>query len=231
MFGFIDETWNPVAMKCPYDCYNGGCWATRLKEGKLKETERYRDLGAEPVLIRKELDRKFKPNTFVFVEDMGDLMAPLVPVEWIIEVIKVMKRNPQTKFLLLTKNPNRFLLIAEYLPSNVTLGATIETNRDTTAFSKAPSTRSRFEAMAKLKWTNKLIVHEPICAFDTQELAMWDLAVKPKDIVIGYDNYKNYLPEPSLAQTRQFMDILRAAKLNVIEKTMREAWNEAKGGN
>jgi hypothetical protein len=60
---------------------------------------------------------------------------------------------------------------------------------------------------------------------------MWDLAVKPKDIVIGYDNHHCKLPEPSLAQTRQFMDILRAAKLNVIEKTMREAWNEAKGGN
>jgi len=33
MFSFITKTWNPIAGgPCPFNCYKGGCWATKLKK-------------------------------------------------------------------------------------------------------------------------------------------------------------------------------------------------------
>jgi hypothetical protein len=43
-------------------------------------------------------------------------------------------------------------------------------------------------------------------------------------IAVGYDNYKNYLPEPSLKRTQDLISKLRKAGIAVYEKTIRKAW-------
>jgi protein gp37 len=222
MFEFIDETWNPVAMRCPHRCRY--CWSEELKDGKLRGSPRYRNLRNlkdAPVLIEKELDRKFKSGTRVFVEDMGDLFADSIPVEWISKIIKIIRNFPQASFLFMTKNPRRYLSIEEHLPFSVLLGVTIETDRDTSKFSHAPSPRQRFDAMAALRWRMKFVSIEPICDFDLDELAAWIYTINPQMVAVGYDNYNNFLPEPPLDKTMSL--ITRLEKFTrVYRKTIRE---------
>jgi hypothetical protein len=51
--------------------------------------------------------------------------------------------------------------------------------------------------------------------------------IKPELIVIGYDNYNNGLPEPSLAKTEKFIKDLRDKGFHVQTKTLREKNGEA----
>jgi hypothetical protein len=53
------------------------------------------------------------------------------------------------------------------------------------------------------------------------------VAAEPRAVAIGYDNYDNKLPEPSLTKTLQLIDSLEKAGITVYRKTLREAWNNA----
>ncbi len=58
---------------------------------------------------------------------MCDLFGSWIPNEWIEQVIKVVKENPQHTFQFLTKNPKRYLEFN--FPENCWLGATVESGR------------------------------------------------------------------------------------------------------
>lgn len=222
MFPFITETWN-VVIGCKHDC--SYCWAQKLAEGRLKSLGgRYVD-GFKPKLIEKELHRKFKPDAFVFVSDMGDMFGDWVPKEWIIKVINHIKKFPDTTFLFLTKNPNRYFEFLEIIPQNVILGATIETNRDYKHISKALSVAKRFEAMSRIETHRCFISIEPIMYFDFNKFADMIYDIHPVMVAIGYDNYSNNLKEPSLAKTmkliREIQD-MEDGDIFVYRKTLRE---------
>jgi protein gp37 len=152
---------------------------------------------------------------------MGDLFAKIIPAQWIAKIVKIIRRFPQTQFLFLTKNPSRYVGLEEYFPFNVTLGATIETNRSMLAFSKAPDTHDRFDAMSTVQSRQTFIAIEPICDFDVNDFASWIYTIQPWAVAVGYDNYENHLPEPSLDKTFQL--IARLEKFTrVIRKTLRE---------
>jgi hypothetical protein len=44
-------------------------------------------------------------------------------------------------------------------------------------------------------------------------------------MAVGYDNYNNRLPEPTLSKTMQLIDCLEKTGITVYRKTLREAWN------
>jgi protein gp37 len=225
MFSFVTETWNPIAMHCPHDCYFGGCWAEALKRGRLKNTAKYKDLS-EPKLIEKELHlnqhNHWKKGDYVFVEDMGDLFAFNVPDEFINQVLLTIWDNPDAKFLLLTKNPKRMVAWQKHIPENCLCGCTIETTMPLKAISKAPATCNRYKAMKKLDHPHKMICIEPIINFNSVQFLAWIEEIKPELVVIGYDNYHCSLPEPSLAKTQKFIAALRYEHFNVQTKTLRE---------
>jgi len=223
MFSFITKTWNPV-VGCQHFC--SYCWARKLAKGKLRNTKRYAD-GFKPKLIEKEIYRRFNPRDFVFVCDMGDLFGDWVPDNWILKVFEAIEYNAKSQFLLLTKNPKRYLEFEQDIPFNCILGATIETNRPITAkFSKAPLPIERWRAMRDLDWGYKFICMEPIMDFDLPIVFNWIVSLAPElwGIAIGYDNYQNSLPEPALAKTKHLIGLLN--KLNyhfTLEiKTLRE---------
>jgi len=91
MFPFVTKTWNPIT-GCLHGCKY--CWAHSLNE----------------------LYRRFRSGDFVFVTDMGDLFGKWVDVEWIIKVFRVIKAHPEATFLLLTKNPQRYLGLERVTP-------------------------------------------------------------------------------------------------------------------
>lgn len=231
MFSFINKTWNPIAMKCRHGCLY--CWAEALKKGRLKNARRYRNLNGliearrkmgdsdcSAMLMTEELSKRFRAGDYVFVEDMGDLFGSWVPAQWIYEVLKVIEACPDAKFLLLTKNPARML---DYrFPENVVCGCTIETTLNIREVSKAPDPMDRYLAMKELNHPHKMICIEPIMDFEPAKFLCWIDEIKPELIVIGYDNYNNGLPEPSLAKTKKFIDCLQYAHFNIQTKTLRE---------
>ncbi|MHC1635854.1 MAG: DUF5131 family protein [Candidatus Methanospirareceae archaeon] len=210
MFSFVSETWNPV-VGCFHNCVY--CYSRRLATTRLKHNERYKD-GFKPKLVEKEFKRKFKPDTLVFVSDMGDLLGSWVPEEWIKRVLEHIRKFPKTQFLLLTKNPVRYLEFLEenVIPENCILGATIETNRPTDRISNAPSPLVRYIAMKDLRkeWKGTLMVSiEPIMDFDKKQFREMIWEIEPDFVVVGYDNYKCDIPKPKVEKTLEFIDELK----------------------
>lgn len=86
------------------------------------EDSSYRDLGITPYPLgfmptfhRYKLDEPKgwqKPRT-IFVCSMADLFGEWVPVEWIEEVFQACESAPWHRYMFLTKNPGRYLKLAE----------------------------------------------------------------------------------------------------------------------
>jgi protein gp37 len=214
------KTWNPVK-GCLHDC--SYCWAKKYALERLsKMNEKYRD-GFAPKLAESELKRHFK-NQFVLVSDMGDLFGEWVPEEWITKVIAATKNSPSSVFRILTKNPSRCKDFVHLCGDNVILGATIESNR-AYAVSKAPPVSERARAMTELSYKRKFVSVEPILDFDIDAFADMIEGIAPEIVAVGYDNWSNRLPEPSLAKTLQFIDRLNEFT-TVRKRTLREAWTQ-----
>ena len=61
----------------------------------------------------------------VFTVSMGDLFGYFIPPDWIGQIFQVIYENPQWNFILLTKNPKRYLYLN--FPPNCWIGATADT--------------------------------------------------------------------------------------------------------
>lgn len=224
MFPFITQTWNPLAMKCKHECYNMGCWAEALKKGKLQHTKKYGNLTDEVTLHVKELCRKFKDNDTVFVEDMGDLFGEWVPASMINVVLKVIKENPQAKFLLLTKNPLRiYREFADRITENCIVGATIETHKTIADQWKAPPVAQRILALEAFDFPHKMISIEPIMDFDLTEFVTILKRIRGLErVAVGYDNYTCGFEEPTLEKTKLLIAELDLFVPEVYVKSLRE---------
>lgn len=231
MFPFITRTWNPLGGECRHGCVY--CWARKLAaERKMAKYQ------GEARVHGSGLKWKFKPEEFVFVCDMVDLLGAWVHQSSISFILDMIKDNPKTNFLLLTKNPKRYLELLDFLPTNVVLGCTLESNLNYSEISKAPSQFQRlywFTQLAEVerlrfagdRTSHKLFVSvEPILDFNFENfvdvLCNW---IKPWAVAVGYDNYGCGLPEPPLAKTMQFIEALEKAGITVYKKTLREAWD------
>ena len=68
----------------------------------------------EPTLHRYRLDEPYqRRGQNIFVCSMADLFGEWVPDEWIEEVMKACLLSPQHRYLFLTKNPGRYMRLAE----------------------------------------------------------------------------------------------------------------------
>ena len=212
------KTWNPV-IGCLHGC--SYCWAKRFALERLSNTEKYK-AGFAPKLAENDLCKRFR-NQFVFVSDMGDLFGEWVPKEWILRVIEATRNSPSSDFLFLTKNPSRYEEFVHLCQKNIVLGATIETNRSYD-FSKAPPVAERAKAMIDLKYGRKFISIEPIMDFDLEIFAGWIKEIAPIRAAVGYDNWSNCLPEPSLSKTLKLIKRLEEFTC-VNRRTLRQAYS------
>jgi len=230
MFPFITKTWNPLGGECLHQCYY--CWA-QGPEG-LAKTHNMKKYRGKPSLIDKEFQRKFRMyEDFIFVCDMLDLFGTWVPNDYIIAILNFCRKNSQVSFLLLTKNPDAYFHFYDNIPPNCYFGCTIESNRDYPELSRAPAQSKRLELMLKLSHAingNHILARgrtfisiEPILEFDYEPFVSKLLKMRPWAVAIGYDNYDNKLPEPSLAKTMQLIDRLEKAGITVYRKTLRAA--------
>lgn len=74
--------------------------------------------GFEPTFHRYKLDEpeKWKKPRNIFVCSMGDLFGAWIADEWIQEVLQACEAAPQHRYLFLTKNPDRYVHLADLLP-------------------------------------------------------------------------------------------------------------------
>lgn len=213
-------------MHCEHEC--SYCWSEILKKGRLKNTAKYRDLSV-PKLVEKEFSKRFGSLDFVFVEPMGDLFGDWIPEEMIMRVLTFMQ-NHSGKWLLLTKNPKRMWMFKHHIPTRrATVGITLETNRVTSAFSKAPVPLHRAISFSQFAYygqdVQRFICIEPIMDFDLADFVQLIAICQPQKVAVGYDNYPNRhpaLPEPELAKTRDLIKHLGFMGIERIEKTLRE---------
>jgi protein gp37 len=240
MFRSVTHT-NNIITGCTHVCVY--CTARDLANGRLRERylanknlalplqpQTYREATGEVCLSNpyhdpfyhrfwpERLKTPCKPGETIFLNFMGDAFCKEVPSEWIQQEITYAAKYPDTDFLLCTKNPARY---AEFeFPSNVILGATIETTFYSDDYSKAPSLMNRIFELSVTLHPRKFISIEPIMGGDMDLMIDLISVLRPEVIEIGADNHRKHLPEPSAAEVRQLLDGLRKAlpDCKVIEK-------------
>lgn len=112
-------------------------------------------VGFEPILHRYRLPmlaQKKKPAK-IFVVSMGDLFGEWVPDSWIKEVFKACDAAPWHTYLFLTKNPGRYIELAERgiirTGDNFWYGSTITGPDDTYFWSANVNTFASIEPILK----------------------------------------------------------------------------------
>ena len=97
--------------------------------------------GFAPTFHRYRLGepKKLKKPQNIFVCSMADLFGDWVPDEWIKEVFRACEEAPQHRYLFLTKNPDRYIKLAEkdLLPRKHWYGYTVTKDSDLWEFHHA----------------------------------------------------------------------------------------------
>ena len=201
MYEFVTHMWGPIRGRCKHDC--SYCYMKKWPLPPLHVDEKD--------LLKTDLGQ----GNFIFVCHTIDLFADDVPADWIQRVLRQLRAYPINKYLLQSKNPERFLEFVDRCPPNVLFGTTIETNRAIVK-SKAPPYAERAEALARLheKGYETMVTIEPIFDFDLGELVELVVTANPVWVNIGADSKGHNLPEPSKEKVEKLINALRE-KTNV----------------
>lgn len=216
MFPFINaKPWNPLGGECLHKCRY--CWVEQLKKLYPALKAKY---SGNPRIIEHELKRisQYKKGDFAFVCDCTDLFGYWVPKEFIQRILDALATSPAT-FLLLTKNPKRYLEFV--IPKNCVVGTTIESDIDH-LLSGIPQ-EYRLKAIAEMaaKGNRTMISVEPVMLF-SDEFPFKIIEAHPEFVAVGYDNYNHNLTEPHLSTTEALCRIVEDAGITVYRKTLRE---------
>ena len=132
---WTESTWNPVTgcTKISPGCKH--CYAERMAK-RLKAMGQSNYLNGFEVTLQEralEIPLKWKKSQVIFVNSMSDLFHNKVPADFILRVFNVMNRADWHCFQVLTKRPERLLVLNDQLPwqSNIWMGVSVE-NEDYT---------------------------------------------------------------------------------------------------
>ena len=200
MFKSVGWTHNSI-WGCTHNCKY--CYARRL-------TERW-GRSFEPQ-IREHFFKDKMPDdgSWIFVGSMGDVFCNGVPDEWIMRLLDFIKNcRADNKFLLQTKNPNRFpwfIHELEEVKHKIIVGTTLETTWST-PWSDAPPTDSRAEHLIHMKRRGfkTFLSLEPIADFNSVTMKRWINQISPEAIEIGKENYTHFTEPPS---DRKLLDLI-----------------------
>ena len=129
---WTEATWNPVTgcTKISSGCKN--CYAERMTRRLQAMGQPNYASGFNVKTHRKvlALPLRWKKSRRVFVNSMSDLFHEDVPVEFILEVFRIMRMAPQHTFQVLTKRSGNLRNLNQIIcwPDNVWMGVTVENN-------------------------------------------------------------------------------------------------------
>jgi protein gp37 len=153
---WTQETWNPTTgcTKISAGCKN--CYAeTMAKRLKAMKNPKYLngfDLTLHPEVLN--LPNTWQKPRTVFVNSMSDMFHSDIPDTYIESVFKIMNKNPQHTFQILTKRARRLVEISNKLfwSRNIWMGVTVEDN----------SVLERISDLKKVNCFVKFISMEPL---------------------------------------------------------------------
>jgi len=208
------ETWNPFK-GCNFDCVY--CEDSFKRQAKRQKHNCMKCFNYEPHMHPERLNKIPKAD-LVFACANGDIS--FADREQMGSILKAMQLKTKQTFLLQTKDP--LCLVGWRIPSNVIVGTTIETNRETNDISKAPKTKLRYSFLEELI-CRKAVTIEPILDFDFDIITHWIWNINPEIVWIGYANHtKNLvLDEPELSKTKELIKELETFT-DVRLKTIRD---------
>lgn len=126
-------SWNPITgcTKVSDGCKN--CYAERLSK-RLVAMKNPRYYNGFNVTIHKDLidaPRSWKTPRKIFVNSMSDLFHEDVPDNVILSIFKTMNECPQHQFQILTKRPERLVLLNNKIKwtPNIWMGVTVESKK------------------------------------------------------------------------------------------------------
>lgn len=213
MYDFVTHMWSPIKGKCSHDC--GYCYMKKW--------------GKQPPLHldEKDLNTNLGSGKFIFVCHTCDMFAEDVPAEWIFKVLGQLEKYPKNKYLLQSKNPERFIEFFGYYPDDIIFGTTIETNRDIVK-SKAPSVEERATILGHLFDTGHttMVTIEPIFDFDLEPMVELITEANPEWVNIGADSKGHKLPEPSPEKIRQLTETLKQATDVKLKGNLKRIYSE-----
>lgn len=172
-------------------------------------------------LIEREFNVNYGSGKTIFIENCNDMFATDVPTEFIQRIIAHCNRFPDNTYVFQTKNPARFISGRDEIvfPKNSIFGTTIETNRNMSLISNAPSAQERMKAMVAMPPSErKFVTIEPVMDFDVHVLAQWIADINPEFLNLGADSKNHNLPEPSVAKVHELVDALHAMGIELREK-------------
>jgi len=210
--------WNPFK-GCNYNCVY--CDKSFKQQAK-RQKHRCKDCYNYKPHYHPERLNKIPKAEIVFACGNGDIN--FAEMHQKASILRAMQFKPKQKFLLQTKNPQCLLMWR--IPSNVIIGTTIETNRDTKNISSAPNTELRYIFLKDLK-CRKAVTIEPILDFDLDVLKQWIWDINPEIVWVGYANHTNglVLDEPELSKTKKLIENLETFT-DVRLKTIRNKLGE-----
>ncbi len=225
--------WNPQA-GCLFDCRY--CVPTFKAQAKRQRQNCERCYKYEPHEHPERLATMPKggKGKTLFVCSSGDLA--FATMEFTNRIIQAV-REYDGDVLLQSKRPDIFLMYARFLPPNVILGTTLETNRDEgyKLVSKARPPTERWRQFCDLRWPRKCVTVEPIMDFDLDNFsdmltcvhgephAARSRTVHPAHVWFGYNSKPKQveLPEPSPEKVVALMERLVGAGIDVRGKDLR----------
>lgn len=213
MYPWVTHMSSHLAGDCPHKC--SYCY---VKSPAMSRNPAFvKRYSGELRLIDDEFSVNYGKDKTIFIEHCNDLFAKEVSSEFITRIIEHCTKFPKNIYVFQTKNPARYFKFLDIIPQNSILGSTIETNRDMSNISKAPSAKERYEAMRDLKF-RKFVTVEPILQFDKEEFARWLGEIKPEFFNIGADSKGNGLIEPTYTEILALVEELKKYGIEVREK-------------
>jgi len=217
------KTWNPFK-GCRFDCaYCKPSFQAQAKRQKHNCTLCYSYI---PHWHMERIDKI--PNAkIVFVCGNGDIaFCHKKGLRLIINKIREnSEKHPGKTFYLQTKNPACLKPFCHDFPHSIVLVTTLETNRDEgyEQISKAPKPSTRYIDFHYIKYPRKVVSIEPIMDFDLKEFADWIIRINPEYVWMGFNSRPKQvqLPEPGPVKTRQMIEVLSDAGIEIKFKHMR----------
>jgi protein gp37 len=196
---WTDASWNPVT-GCLHGCRY--CYARKIAT-RFAGKAAFPD-GFKPTLHPERLSQPIKERKpkKIFVCSMADLFGEWVPVNWIDEVIDVVRRCPQHTFQFLTKNPAR--LDAVDWPVNCWVGVTAETQ---------DLAESRVDALLRCNARVKFLSAEPI-----QERIESELLSRLDWLIVGWVSGAKESKRPDYEKIESILYAARKYDKPVFEK-------------
>lgn len=131
---WTESTWNPItgctkiSTGCTF-CY-AEIMSRRLKAMGQEKYKNGFDLTLHPDVLNEPY--RWKKGKMIFVNSMSDLFHKDVPIEYIQQIFRVIKENPQHVFQVLTKRADvlKYYDSEGWLewPHNLWMGVTVENN-------------------------------------------------------------------------------------------------------